>query len=322
MIMKQILAIAGLALVFASCNTKFEKAPSGLAYKIIKGDSKEKLKAGQIIKINGIVKLTPRDSVMFTTYGHLPEYLPVDTSTRKSYDFNEILALASVGDSIVTVAQVDSLVKMGLAQYSDVLKKGEQVQTSLKILKVFNNDQEKAADQQKELDLEKQRETAVLENYLKKKGIKAEKTANGVFVEVKNAGEGAKATPGQQLTVNYTGSLLETGVKFDSNVDTSFGHAQPYSFVIGAGQTIRAWEEGFQYFGKGGKGTIYVPSLMGYGPPGKPPVIPAYAPLIFEVEVKDMITAPAQPQMNMMDPRQGGGNPQQQQGQPQQAPGN
>ena len=321
--MKQILAIAGLALVFASCNSKFEKAPSGLAYKIIKGDSKEKLKAGQIIKINGIVKLTPKDSVMFTTYGHLPEYLPVDTTAKKSYDFNEILILASVGDSVVTVAQVDSLVKMGLAQYSDVLKKGDQIQTSLKILKVFNNEQEKNADQTKELDQEKQREIATLESYLKKKGIKAEKTANGVFVEVKDAGQGPKAAVGQQLSVDYTGSLLETGKKFDSNVDTTFGHVQPLQFVIGSGQTIRAWEEGFQFFGKGGKGTLYVPSLMGYGPPGKPPVIPAYASLVFEVEVKDMMTAPAQPQMNMMDPRHQGGNPQQQgqpQGRPQQGP--
>ena len=324
--MKQIFAIAGLALVFASCGSKFEKAPSGLTYKIIKGDGKEKLKAGQIIKINGIVRLTPKDSVMFTTYGHLPEYLPVDTSAKNSYDFNEILPLASVGDSIVTVAQVDSLVKKGFAQYSELLKKGDQIQTSLKILQVFNNEQDKAADQQKELDLQKQREIAQLESYLKKKGIKAEKTENGVFVAVTNPGQGVKGAPGQQVTVNYTGSLLENDKKFDSNVDTSFGHVQPFSFVIGSGQTIRAWEEGFQYFGKGGKGTIYVPSLMGYGPPGKPPVIPAYAPLIFEVEVTDVVPAPAQPQMSMMDPRlmdprQQGGDPRQQ-APPQQAPGN
>ncbi len=237
--MKQFLAIAGLALVFASCNnSKFEKAPSGLAYKIIKGDNKEKLKAGQIIKINGIVKLTPKDSVMFTTYGHLPEYLPVDTSAKKSYDFNEVLYMASVGDSVVTVAQVDSLVKMGLAQYSELLKKGDQIQTSLKILQVFNTEQEKAADQQKELELQKQREIAQIETYLKKKGIKAEKTENGVFVAVQNPGEGAKATAGQQLTVNYTGSLLENDKKFDSNVDTSFGHVQPFTFVIGSGHNV------------------------------------------------------------------------------------
>jgi hypothetical protein len=60
---------------------------------------------------------------------------------------------------------------------------------------------------------------------------------------------------------------------------------------------------------------------MGYGPPGKPPVIPAYAPLIFEVEVTDVSTAPAQPQMNMMDPRQQGGDPRQQSGDPRQQGG-
>ncbi len=105
---------------------------------------------------------------------------------------------------------------------------------------------------------------------------------------------------------------METGKKFDSNVDTSFGHAEPISLVIGSGQTIRGWEEGLQLFGKGGKGTLYIPSLMGYGPPGKPPVIPAYAPLVFDVEVKDVSAAPPpQPQMNMQMPNQ-----------PNQAPGN
>jgi len=214
--------------------------------------------------------------------------------------------MASVGDSIVTVASVDSLVKKNLAQYSDLLKKGDQIQTSLKILKAFNNEQEKAADQEKEYEALKKNEIASIAAYLKKKGIKAEKTANGVFVEVKNAGQGAKAAAGQEVTVNYTGQLLEKGTKFDSNVDTTFGHVQPFKFVIGSGQTIRAWEEGFQYFGKGGKGTLYVPSLMAYGPPGKPPVIPAYAPLIFEVEVTDMNPAPAAiaPQMGQPNPGQ------------------
>ena len=41
-----------LAIVlFASCN-QYEKSPSGLAYKITKGNGKEKLKHGQAIKLN------------------------------------------------------------------------------------------------------------------------------------------------------------------------------------------------------------------------------------------------------------------------------
>ena len=46
-----------LAIVlFASCN-QYEKTPSGLAYKVTKGTSKETLKNGQSIKLNIEYKL-------------------------------------------------------------------------------------------------------------------------------------------------------------------------------------------------------------------------------------------------------------------------
>ena len=317
------LAIAGLAVIMASCNTNYEKTPSGLAYKIIKGDGKQKLKFGDIVKINATIKISPRDSVIFSTGNHLPEYVPVDTSTRQSHDFNEVLKLCSVGDSLIVVSQVDTLVKRNMAQYNGMLKRGDQIVTSMRILKAFSNRDEQAKDQQAEVEKEKNREAADLANYLKKKGIKAEKTQNGVYVELLNANAGEKPANGKQVTVNYRGSLLDNGKVFDSNMDTSFHHVQPFSFVLGAGQTIRGWEEGLLLIGKGGKGNIYIPSLLGYGPPGAPPAIPGYAPLKFEVEVTNIADAPqAKQQMPgaagmQGDPR---GQMPQDQGQPQQDP--
>lgn len=286
--MKKTLLIAGIALGFAACNPQYEKTSSGLAYKIYKGDGKQKLKHGQVIKINGIVKVSGKDTVLYTTYGRLPEYLPVDTTIKNSHSFDEILKYASVGDSIVAVAQADTLVKTGRAQYTDWLKQHDEIITSIKILAAFDNQQAQAADQQKEVTKLQQGEVAAVQKHLNKKGIKAVKTANGVFVEVKNPGQGPKIAAGQQVTVNYKGYLMEDGKVFDSNIDTAHGHVQPFSFVVGSGQTIPAWDEGFQYFGKGGKGTLYVPSLMGYGPGGRPPVIPPLANLVFEVEVTDV----------------------------------
>jgi FKBP-type peptidyl-prolyl cis-trans isomerase FkpA len=297
--MRKFLAIALLAITVASCkNSRYEKTETGLAYKIIEGDKKgEKLKAGQFVKINGVVKTSPKDSILFTTYGRIPEYLPVDTSSRKTHDFNEVLKFCSVGDSLIVVAQVDTIVKMGLGQYNDVLKKGGQIVTSLRILQAFNSEQERAADQQKEVEKFKAGEVAELESHLKKNNIKAEKSPNGVYVEVTNPGAGPKAQMGQQVTVKYTGSVLKTGKVFDSNVDTSFQHTQPFSFVIGTGQVIRGWDEGFQQLSKGGKANLYIPSLLGYGPPGNGQAIPPYAALKFVVEVLDISAAPpAQPQ--------------------------
>jgi FKBP-type peptidyl-prolyl cis-trans isomerase FkpA len=327
--MKQILAFAALVIMITSCNTNYEKTKSGLAYKIFRGDGKQKLKPGQIVKINGMVKIAGRDTVLFTTYNRLPEYLPLDSSTRLSHDFNEVLKFASVGDSLVVISQVDTLVKRGQLQYNEMFKRRDQIVTNIKVLGAYNSQQEVQADQQKEFEKEKNREIAQLESLLKKKGINAQKTANGVFVETQNPGEAQKAENGKQVTVNYRGSLLENGKVFDSNIDTSFGHAQPFSFVLGARQTIQGWEEGLRSFGRGGKGNLYIPALMGYGPQGAPPTIPPYSPLKFEVEVTNIAEAPAQPAPQMPGAAQGGqagaadqqqqgqGQPQGQGGQPQ-----
>lgn len=163
------LAIAGLAVIMASCNTNYEKTASGLTYKIFEGDGKQKLKAGDIAKINATIKISPRDTVLFTTANGLPEYVPVDTSTRLSHDFTEVLKLASVGDSLVVVSQVDTLVKRNMAQYNSMLKRGDQIVTSIKVLKAFTNREEQTKDQQQEMEKVKAKEVAELENYLKKK---------------------------------------------------------------------------------------------------------------------------------------------------------
>jgi FKBP-type peptidyl-prolyl cis-trans isomerase FkpA len=300
--MKKLLAIAGLTFMIASCNTNYEKTKSGLAYKIFSQGKGEKLKPGQIVKINGQVTIAPKDSILFNTFGHLPEYLPFDTSSRETHDFTEVLKFAKVGDSMVVIAQVDTLVKKGAVQYNDFLKKGDQIVYKVKILGVFNSEEEKVKDQQMEMEKEKEREIADLAAYLKKNNITAQKTENGVFVQVIEPGTGPKVKNGDQISVNYTGSLLSTGKVFDSNVDTSFKHPEPFMFVTGTGSAIQGWEEGFQFFGKGGKGVLYIPAMMGYGPAGNGREITPYAALKFEVEVKDVSMPPAQPSQQAPPP--------------------
>ena len=317
--MKRIFAAAGLALLLASCSNEYEKTKSGLAYKIIKGKGGAKLKGGDIVKINGTIKIAPKDTILFSTI-NMPEYIPVDTSSKLSHDFNEVLRNCSVGDSLITIAQVDTMVKRGTTDYKGIFKRGDQLVTGLRIVKAFSNREDVMKDQQQEMDKERARETAELEKELNKKSIKAEKTENGVFVEILNPGAAEKVQNGKQVTVNYTGSLIENGKKFDSNTDTTFHHSQPFPFVVGAGQTIRGWEEGILKLGLGGKANLYIPAMMGYGPQGMPPSIPRYAALKFEVEVLKIEEAPAKPKMPMGMKNGQGGNPQDQGGNPQQDP--
>jgi len=99
------------------------------------------------------------------------------------------------------------------------------------------------------------------------------------YVDLK-VGDGDIAEAGQMANVHYTGWLTD-GTKFDSSVD----RGQPFQFRIGAGNVIRGWDEGVKGMRIGGKRHLTIPPDMGYGANGYPPVIPANATLVFDVEL-------------------------------------
>lgn len=111
-------------------------------------------------------------------------------------------------------------------------------------------------------------------------------TASGLkYSTLKAAPEGAPhPKKGQHVAVHYTGWLDENGKpgkKFDSSLDRGV----PFSFVIGAGQVIKGWDEGVMSMKVGEKRRLIIPSNLGYGPNGFPGAIPGGATLIFDVEL-------------------------------------
>jgi FKBP-type peptidyl-prolyl cis-trans isomerase len=88
---------------------------------------------------------------------------------------------------------------------------------------------------------------------------------------------------GDVLVMNYTGRLTD-GTVFDSNVLPEFGHVEPFSFTLGAGQVIAGWDEGLVGMKVGEKKTLTIPPEKGYGSRavGK---IPANSTLVFDVEL-------------------------------------
>ncbi|MCF8424353.1 MAG: peptidylprolyl isomerase [Bacteroidia bacterium] len=103
-------------------------------------------------------------------------------------------------------------------------------------------------------------------------------TASGLryITQVEGTGKSPLAT--DQVTVHYTGYLLN-GTKFDSSVD----RGQPATF--GLNQVIRGWTEGLQLMKEGGKTKFIIPSELGYGANGAGGVIPPNAWLVFDVEL-------------------------------------
>lgn len=117
----------------------------------------------------------------------------------------------------------------------------------------------------------------------------AVKLESGLIYEVLNPGdETVKATSDQDtVKVTYVGRFRD-GKEFDSSKQDTV------SFPLN--RVIRGWTEGMKLVGKGGKLKLWVPSELAYGPQGNQqwggPIGP-YEPLVFEVEVIDIIPAAA-----------------------------
>ena len=115
-----------------------------------------------------------------------------------------------------------------------------------------------------------------LEENAKNEGVKV--TASGLqyTVEKEGTGESPKAT--DEVTVHYTGRLLD-GTVFDSSVS----RGEPATFPLN--RVIPGWTEGVQLMKEGGKYMFFIPSELAYGAQGIPGAIPPHSTLIFEGEL-------------------------------------
>ena len=109
-----------------------------------------------------------------------------------------------------------------------------------------------------------------------KEGV--QETASGLQYIVEKEGTGAKPGAEDEVTVHYTGKLLD-GTVFDSSVN----RGEPATFPLN--RVIPGWTEGVQLMSEGAKYVFFIPSDLAYGPQGVPNAIPPHSTLIFEVEL-------------------------------------
>jgi len=290
--MKKLLPLLSALVLLASCN-QYQKTPSGISYKV-SGNSKVKIKNGQIFKYHMEYRIPPKDSVFNTTFEHLPGFMMFDSSRVSPHSYLELISKCGEGDEVAFSLSVDTLKKMGALEYNQLFHRNDFIKGKLKILKIFKGEEEANADYKKEIDLEKNRELDILKKYVKEKGITTKELPSGVLVQIEKEGEGNKPDSGQTVLVLYKGYFPD-GKEFDSNNGPKSPNKNPLTIQVGAGGVIPGMEEGIRSFGKGGKGKIFIPALMGYGMGGQPPIIPQYANLIFDVEVIDVMATPPPP---------------------------
>ncbi|XP_065813340.1 peptidyl-prolyl cis-trans isomerase FKBP4 isoform X2 [Labrus bergylta] len=107
------------------------------------------------------------------------------------------------------------------------------------------------------------------------------KKDGGVLKLVKREGTGTELPmTGDKVFVHYVGTLLD-GTHFDSSRD----RGEKFSFELGKGQVIKAWDIGVATMKIGELCQLICKSEYAYGSAGSPPKIPPSATLVFEVEL-------------------------------------
>ena len=110
----------------------------------------------------------------------------------------------------------------------------------------------------------------------------AKKTSSGLIYKEITPGTGPTPKESDKVKVHYKGTLSD-GTEFDS----SYKRNEPATFPLKG--VIKCWTEGLQLMKVGGKSKLVCPSDIAYGNSGRPPLIKPGAPLVFEVELLEIV---------------------------------
>jgi FKBP-type peptidyl-prolyl cis-trans isomerase len=125
-------------------------------------------------------------------------------------------------------------------------------------------------------------DTTALNTYLAAHSISYYRSATGIRFAIDSLGNGFPPRLDNEVKVDYTGKLLASGTVFDAG--TADGTLSSY---------ILGWQVGLSMLPRGTKGHLYIPSGLAYGTQSYG-AIPPNANLIFDVNLKDVVTTAAE----------------------------
>ncbi len=277
------ISISAIALIITTTvfGQDFKKLPSSLEYKFVtRNENGQAVGIGDDVDFHIITRIA--DSIVFDSK-KLNNDKALTTPVNEPQfngDLMEGLALMKKGDVAIFRTSVDSAIR-NESQRPPFVKSGDWMSFEVELVDVKNAAQKKAEE-----EAASKEEEAAIKKYIKENKLdkKVFKTESGLYYVITKKGTGENAQVGQTVSMNYTGYLLN-GEVFDSNVDSAFGHVQPFDFPLGQGRVIKGWDEGIALLNTGAQAKLIIPSRLGYGMRSPSPKIPANSVLIFDVEM-------------------------------------
>lgn len=292
MISKVLSAIIAIVVVWgsSSCQSEeFQVSEDGYQYKYINKGSGETPKQGEVVVYNMVYK-NENDSIIGESTTDQPFMIPCDTMQwNLGGSLYKAFAMIKEGDSIlikIPTKQVfdesfrapvpPTLNPEGEITFcigaSNILTQQEAEVEAQKMREKMQAEMLAASEEQMQKDIE------IIDAFLEENNIAAQSAESGIRYVIDVEGSGNHPQAGDSVSVKYAGTLMD-GTEFDAGV---------YTFPVGRGQAIQGWDLGIPLLKKGGKGTLYIPSPLAYGPQARSEVIQANSILKFEVELVDI----------------------------------
>ncbi len=285
--------IAFFSIAISACGGPKEiKTTSGFKVVFLKKGKGEKPEAREWVYFKYSVSV--RDSLLDETKEGQPEnriMMPDQINDAEpSYYVLEAFEHVTVGDSIELHVPISVIPgpKPEFFLEDDVLVYGFVI-TAIKGEAGYQADLEKERKEYEELQakaLEKfetvQQEMAdFVKDYnagnLKNKLVDG---PEGLRYLILKEGNGKLIVEGQTIDAHYYGTLPD-GTPFDA----SYQRGNTFNFMVGAGQVIRGWDEGFKLLSEGAQAILVIPAALGYGEQGQGQ-IPPNSTLFFHVAVE------------------------------------
>ncbi|HOI31166.1 MAG: FKBP-type peptidyl-prolyl cis-trans isomerase [Bacteroidales bacterium] len=277
----------GLILFVAACSNskdqQFKTTESGLKYRFYEENKDEsKPIENDIVQVE--MKYTVDDSIIFDSEKlskemRFPLMKPVFPG-----DFYEGIAIMHRGDSASFLCPADRifLEVFRVRELPEFVKPASIMRFDIRLINFMSPDEFEAEQHQKKM-AQIEESDKLLQAFLEQENITVSPTESGLYYIEKERGNGVKPQKGQIVKVHYAGRLTN-GLPFDD----SYSKGKPFEFELGAGRVIKGWDEGIALMRKGGKAMLIIPQNLAYGEreTGR---IPAYSPLVFEVELVDIV---------------------------------
>jgi FKBP-type peptidyl-prolyl cis-trans isomerase FkpA len=259
---------------------------SGLYFLEEKKGSGPLPKSGDVLKVHFSVSMI-EGFPLFSTY----DREPMDIEFGQQFDtqgFDEALAYLQKGSKAKLIVPshlaFDSVGRSQMIPpYTTMIYDVELVNIRSKAEVEKEKEAQRKIDEQK---AEKARlgEQTSINKFLKENNITVDPRPSGMYYVETEKGTGKQPVAGKTVKVHYTlynieGKILQSSKEMN----------QPFSFVVGQGQVIQGWDEGLLLMNEGGKARLILPSSLAYGGTARGEDIPAYSPLVFDVELLEVL---------------------------------